>query len=177
MQDHYNNLTLKTLFTLKYFLNSSNFAADPGPKYLAKVDDDTYANLPRLWNTLYHNVSWSNITDLLMGSLFNQPKMLVPARGSAKNRFAIKVEISQEPNSQNWLLLQTQKIHGKVGLPTLHVQRDQLPAHAERVSLRHEPVSRQLFIQGGVKAALFSLGRRHGNRICGRNLRHPTSSP
>ena len=87
MQDSYNNLTLKTLFTLKYFLNSSNFASNyTGPKYLAKVDDDTYANLPRLWTTLYHDPFWSNITDLLMGSLFNQPKMLIPARGSPKNR-------------------------------------------------------------------------------------------
>ena len=53
MDEHYNNLTLKTLFTLKYFLNSSNFVTPP--KYLVKVDDDTFVNVPRLWNTLNYD--------------------------------------------------------------------------------------------------------------------------
>ena len=69
MEEHYNNLTLKTLFTLKYFLNTSNFIATP-PKYLMKVDDDTFVNVPRLWNLLESDKKWSKISDLLMGSLF-----------------------------------------------------------------------------------------------------------
>ena len=69
MGEHYNNLTLKTLFTLKYFLNTSNFIATP-PKYLMKVDDDTFVNVPRLWNLLESDKKWSKISDLLMGSLF-----------------------------------------------------------------------------------------------------------
>ena len=69
MEEHYNNLTLKTLFTLKYFLNTSNFIATP-PKYLMKVDDDTFVNIPRLWNLLESDKKWSKISDLLMGSLF-----------------------------------------------------------------------------------------------------------
>ena len=68
MEEHYNNLTLKTLFTLKYFLNTSNFIATP-PKYLMKVDDDTFVNVPRLWNLLESDKKWSKISDLLMGSL------------------------------------------------------------------------------------------------------------
>ena len=59
MDEHYNNLTLKTLFTLKYFLNSSNFVTPP--KYLVKVDDDTFVNVPRLWNTLNYDENWSSI--------------------------------------------------------------------------------------------------------------------
>jgi beta-1,3-galactosyltransferase 1 len=88
MDDHYNNLTLKTLFTLKYFLNTSNYADGQGPKYLAKVDSDTYLNLPLLWKTLFEakDRKWANITDLLMGSLFGRIRMLRPNRGSAKNR-------------------------------------------------------------------------------------------
>ena len=71
MEEHYNNLTLKTLFTLKYFLNTSNFIATP-PKYLMKVDDDTFVNVPRLWNLLESDKEWSQISDLLMGVLFTK---------------------------------------------------------------------------------------------------------
>ena len=71
MEEHYNNLTLKTLFTLKYFLNTSNFIATP-PKYLMKVDDDTFVNVPRLWNLLESDEEWSQISDLLMGDLFTK---------------------------------------------------------------------------------------------------------
>ena len=70
MIDHYNNLTLKTLFTLKYFLNASNFEdQSPPPQYLVKVDDDSYLNLPLLWKSLEQN----NISQLLMGMKFSQP--------------------------------------------------------------------------------------------------------
>ena len=72
MEEHYNNLTLKTLFTLKYFLNTSNFIAPP-PKYLLKVDDDTFVNVPRLWNILEFDEEISQISHLLMGSLFVKP--------------------------------------------------------------------------------------------------------
>ena len=73
MEEHYNNLTLKTLFTLKYFLNPSNFIAAP-PKYLMKVDDDTFVNVPRLWNLLESDKEWSQISDLLMGYLMAKPQ-------------------------------------------------------------------------------------------------------
>ncbi len=70
MVDHYNNLTLKSMLTLKYFVNSSNFK-EPRPQYLVKADEDSYLNLPFLWQTLNKmNVS----TRLLMGSRFNKPK-------------------------------------------------------------------------------------------------------
>ena len=59
MNEHYNNLTLKTLSMLKYFIDSSNFITPP--KYLVKVDDDTFVNVPRLWNTLNYDENWSSI--------------------------------------------------------------------------------------------------------------------
>ena len=47
MVDHYNNLTLKSVFTLKFFLNDSNFDSPP-PFYVMKIDNDAYLNLPKL---------------------------------------------------------------------------------------------------------------------------------
>ena len=52
MVDHYNNLTLKSVFTLKFFLNTSNFDADTVPYYLMKVDNDVYLNVPQLLRLL-----------------------------------------------------------------------------------------------------------------------------
>ena len=49
MVDHYNNLTLKSVFTLKFFLNTSNFdTTSVPPFYLMKVDNDVYLNVPQL---------------------------------------------------------------------------------------------------------------------------------
>merc|ERR1711962_428302 len=47
MVDHYNNLTLKSVFTLKFFLNESNFDSPP-PFHVMKIDNDAYLNLPQL---------------------------------------------------------------------------------------------------------------------------------
>ena len=47
MVDHYNNLTLKSVFTLKFFLNESNFD-DPPPYNVMKIDNDAYLNVPQL---------------------------------------------------------------------------------------------------------------------------------
>ena len=47
MVDHYNNLTLKSVFTLKFFLNESNFY-DPPPFHIMKIDNDVYLNVPQL---------------------------------------------------------------------------------------------------------------------------------
>jgi len=47
MVEHYNNLTLKTMQMLKYFRFADNFENEP-PKFLFKVDDDVFLNLPFL---------------------------------------------------------------------------------------------------------------------------------
>ncbi len=51
MVEHYNNLTMKTVFTLKFFLNASNFDGNP-PYFLMKIDDDAYLNVPQLVKVL-----------------------------------------------------------------------------------------------------------------------------
>jgi hypothetical protein len=51
MVDHYNNLTLKSVFTLKFFLNESNFDGPP-PYHVMKIDNDAYLNLPQLVRVL-----------------------------------------------------------------------------------------------------------------------------
>ena len=50
MVDHYYNLTLKSIFSLKFFLNQSNF--EDLPQYLMKTDDDNYVNMPQLLKLL-----------------------------------------------------------------------------------------------------------------------------
>ena len=54
MVEHYNNLTLKTMQMLKYFRNVDNFENGP-PKFLVKVDDDVFLNLPFLAHQLLDN--------------------------------------------------------------------------------------------------------------------------
>ncbi len=56
MVEHYNNLTLKTMHTLKYFRNVDHFESPP-PKFLFKVDDDVFLNLPVLVNQLLDNAT------------------------------------------------------------------------------------------------------------------------
>ena len=66
MVDHYNNLTLKSVFMLKYFLNETNFY-DPPPSHVMKVDSDVYLNLPQLVKLMEEPVL--NKTDMyLIGS-------------------------------------------------------------------------------------------------------------
>ena len=59
--DTYNNLRLKTIFILKWVhLNC------PKLKFIMKVDDDVFVNVPNLQNTLVHS---RYSTNLIMGSL------------------------------------------------------------------------------------------------------------
>ena len=45
-QDRYNNLTLKSIFTLKYFVKISENSVNT---FLLKTDDDSFINLEVLW--------------------------------------------------------------------------------------------------------------------------------
>jgi len=55
MVEHYQNLSLKSMFTLKFYLEKGHFKSNQVPEYLFKVDDDTFINLPALKNTISHN--------------------------------------------------------------------------------------------------------------------------
>lgn len=67
--EHYHNLTFKSLFTLKFFLDRNIFNSKNPPKYLLKADTDNIVNLPRLYNQLTAG-RYKNIDNLLLGSCF-----------------------------------------------------------------------------------------------------------
>ena len=59
-----------------FFLDA--FQANP-PRYLLKVDDDTFVNLPLLYNQLTTSDSYKGLEFLLMGNCFcSNPKRLEP---------------------------------------------------------------------------------------------------
>ena len=64
--EHYDNLTLKSLYSLKFFLNKDAYTSTP-PKYMLKVDTDTIVNLPLLFRQLD---AYKNIKDLLVGCCY-----------------------------------------------------------------------------------------------------------
>ena len=51
--DTYKNVTMDTLSSLKFFLNW-NWKGDQ-PDFLAIADDDTYVNVPAMWNVLFED--------------------------------------------------------------------------------------------------------------------------
>ena len=75
------------MFTLKYFLDTTNFIHPP--KYLVKIDDDTYANVPRLWKIL-HDDEYSKVANLLMGSLFSKPSPIKVSPKDAEKQYTAK---------------------------------------------------------------------------------------
>ncbi len=77
--DHYNNLTLKTMLALKYFVNRSHFVGPELPRYLFKVDEDAFVHLARLPDTLREALKASarlapegDADDFVVGSLFEE---------------------------------------------------------------------------------------------------------
>lgn len=51
--DTYKNVTMDTLSSLKFFLNW-NWNGNQ-PDFLAIADDDTYVNVPAMWNVLFED--------------------------------------------------------------------------------------------------------------------------
>ena len=72
--EHYDNLTLKTLYAIKFFLQADLFQPKP-PKYMMKIDDDSFVNLPLLYKELTENEEYSNVKSLVMGRCWcHQPR-------------------------------------------------------------------------------------------------------
>ena len=72
--EHYDNLTLKTLYAIKFFLQANFFQPKP-PKYMMKIDDDSFVNLPLLYKELTENKEYSNVKSLVMGRCWcHQPR-------------------------------------------------------------------------------------------------------
>ena len=63
--EHYHNLTLKSLYSLKLFLNDA-WHPDP-PKYMLKIDVDVFVNIPKLFQEIVHNPELENIQKFILG--------------------------------------------------------------------------------------------------------------
>ena len=70
--EHYDNLTLKSLYAVKFFLSENIFISEP-PKYMLKVDTDTIVNLPKLYHQITEDTKYKNRDHLLMGCCFCCP--------------------------------------------------------------------------------------------------------
>ena len=65
--EHYDNLTLKSLYSLKFFLSYDLFQFGTIPKYMLKVDMDVYVNIPKLLHLLTKDEEILQNEILLMG--------------------------------------------------------------------------------------------------------------
>ena len=72
--DTYANLTLKSVMLLRWFSrNCNNSALNVQTKYVLKTDDDTYVNIPELYNFVQSNKN----PDLLMGCLTQSAPVII----------------------------------------------------------------------------------------------------
>ena len=85
MVDHYNNLTLKSVMMLKFFVNESNFHDYKPPYYLMKTDDDSYVNLHQLLQLL-HVENLKNLS-FILGHRRDTPKTLAPIQNKKSKWF------------------------------------------------------------------------------------------
>ena len=76
--EHYHNLTLKSLYSLKLFLNDA-WMPD-APKYLLKVDIDVFVNIPKLLQEVVQNVKYQDLGPFLLGKCFGCPSSTVQAQ-------------------------------------------------------------------------------------------------
>ena len=67
--EHYNNLTLKSLYALKFFL-SHHVGITGRSQYMLKVDADYTVNLPLLYYQLIKGTKYKDSSRLLMGCCF-----------------------------------------------------------------------------------------------------------
>ena len=65
--ENYNNLTFKSLYTLKFFLDHGSIPSG-APQYVLKVDTDSVVILPKLYDQLTRK--YTNITTLMLGRCY-----------------------------------------------------------------------------------------------------------
>ena len=61
--DSYENVTIDTLYGLKYALDWRRYSMDP-PDFLMLADDDSFINIPALWKRFFpkHFVSFNSVS-------------------------------------------------------------------------------------------------------------------
>ena len=63
--EHYHNLTLKSMYSLKLFLNEA-WKPHP-PKYMIKLDIDVFINIPKLFKEIIYNEKINNLEKFVLG--------------------------------------------------------------------------------------------------------------
>lgn len=113
MVEHYHNLTLKAMFSLKYFLDESNFEGGRNPDYLFKTDDDTFVNLVNFYPTIdlqkknhgeKENCFYISEKKLMeISTILDKGKFILGAvMGARKNpKFPLKVSVQRNPPKEN----------------------------------------------------------------------------
>merc|ERR1712226_961716 len=101
--DTYQSLTLKTMYTIKFFLK--DIFTTTTPNYLMKVDDDTFVNLPLLYSQLTTDPKYKTAKQLLMGNCFcNHPKRnKVTTKGKYVGKWQVPVYMYNGENYPNIL--------------------------------------------------------------------------
>ena len=64
--EHYHNLTLKSLYSLKLFLNDAWYPYPP--IYMLKIDIDVFVNIPKLFQDVIRNNELKNMNNFILGS-------------------------------------------------------------------------------------------------------------
>ena len=105
--EHYHNLTLKSLYSLKLFLDDAWYPNSP--KFMLKVDVDVFVNIPKLYKEIVQNDEWRNTKELLMGDcnrchpLNHRAYRISPPPFYDKLSKQHQLEIKQNPSSK-WMI-------------------------------------------------------------------------
>ena len=76
-QDSYNNLTIKSIFILKYYVGAAD---NLGNKFLLKTDDDSFVHLEALWDLAKSRMAKKSNIDRLSSGLWNLHLGLIHGR-------------------------------------------------------------------------------------------------
>ena len=105
--EHYHNLTLKSLYSLKLFLNDA-WHPDP-PNYMLKIDVDVFVNIPKLFQEIVRNPKLGKIQKVILGDcnrcdpIKHRAYRISPPLFYHKLSEKHKQEIKRNPSSK-WLI-------------------------------------------------------------------------
>jgi beta-1,3-galactosyltransferase 1 len=88
--DAYNNLTLKSMFMLKFVTSFMDSAPQDSVKFLLKVDDDCYVNLKAL---LKYNSILAKYSHTMVGHVLGQDSPVIRPASNSTERYTTKWEV------------------------------------------------------------------------------------
>ena len=104
--EHYSNLTLKSMYSLKLFLNEV-WNPNP-PTYMLKVDIDVFVNIPKLFQEIIQNEKLKKLEKFIVGNCLGcgsdsmEPRIAPPSDYN-EQREKRKQEITNNPYNK-WLI-------------------------------------------------------------------------